>query len=137
MDVKIGTTNCPNLAPFSLSFRATSDHTKLLSASIQHVARVALDFSLQVCSWDRKDDSVKPEARRQVAVLKLKAGQHQGEGLGKEVPAGSPSVLHVVLLPGAVGQMLEEAGVETGRIQAEISSTQGNTSLEGGAASPT
>lgn len=95
----MGTASCPDLAPSCLSFRAPSDHTKLLMAPIQHVARMALDVSLQVYSWERKDGSVKPGARRDVAVLEPKPGHHQIDRLGREVPAGSPAVLHMMLLP--------------------------------------
>lgn len=31
--------------------------------------------------------------------MELKPGHHQGDRLGREVPAGSPEVLHVMLLP--------------------------------------
>lgn len=99
LDPKMGTSSCPDLASSCLSFRHPSDHTKLLMAAIQHVARVALDVSLQVfLCWERKDGSVKPGSRREVAVLELKPGHHQGDRLGREVPAGSPAMLHVTLL---------------------------------------
>lgn len=95
----MGTASCPDLAPSRLSFRALSDHPKLLMAPIQHVARVALDVSPQVYSRERKVGSVKPRAGREVAVLEQKPGHDQGDRLGREVPAGSPGVLHVKLFP--------------------------------------
>lgn len=80
------------------------------------MSRLVLDVSLQVYSWERKDGCVKPGARREEAVLELKPGHHQTDRLSEEVPAGSPAVLHVMLLPRALGQMVEEAKVEAGRI---------------------